>query len=363
MVGSTLRWQENGVIALTASPANRMVFFESETIDHVFEGIEDLIGMPIEHIVVESRCRETRRYIERAFPPEVRALIDSRETNLGERLAKMSAGEKETLYATMKAITGNIFDIARAYGYGVQEMSELWEQGVDFPWRVQIMRNPYSRLFLVADNLGSVEAFEGVEMQVRYERIGEDAYRMEVYPGAHSLEMKDRFKRRRYDFKPGGAAHEPCPRCGVPLAVSRRRWDLAAGTITDEEAGRRMAIFGPFSLDSICDDLEAELGEAIPDTVIEAARRYIKATWDVENWNRDGLTFQQMIALRGLGNLVRFEGDADHLEVCIENSCLHLLMIGAAQALVELAYRVEESRVEWELCKDGDLRMVFAVER
>jgi len=62
-------------------------------------------------------------------------------------------------------------------------------------------------------------------------------------------------------------------------------------------------------------------------------------------------------------NLVRFEGDRDHLEITIENACLHLPMIGTTQALVELVYQVEESRVEWELSEDGDLHMAVTVGR
>jgi hypothetical protein len=363
MVSTGLNWENNGVISLAASPRNRMVFFESETMDRIFGGIEELIGMPIEHIVIESRCRETKRYIERAFPPEVRKLIDSKESSLEERIERMTPEEKETLYATMRVITQSINDIARNYGYGDQRLGELWERGADYPWRIQEIHNPYSALFFAADNLGSVEAFEGIDMQVKYERTGDNTYRTEVYPGDHSLELKGRLKRRRYDFKPGDITYDRCTECGIPLTVAGREWDLDRGTITDQETGRRMAIFGPFSVDSICDDLEAELGDAIPATVIEATRRYIRTAWSLDRWNRDGLTFQQMIAVRGLGNLVSFEGDRDRLDMTIENSCLHLPMVGAVQALVEMAYRVDSSTVTWDLSEDGDLNLTVTVNR
>jgi len=363
MVSRELDWESNGVIALTASPRNRMVFFESETIDRICKGVEELIRLPIEHIVIESRSRETKRYIERAFPPEVRRMIDGSESNIEERMAGMSPEEKETLLATMKVITQSIIDIAKNYGYGDQRLGELWEQGADYPWRVQQVRNPYSILFIAADNLGSVEAFEGIEMQVKYEKIGEDVYRTEVYPAKHALELKERLKRRRYDFKPGDVSYERCPQCGIPLAVAHRRWDMEAGIIIDPETGRRIAIFGPLSVDAIFDDLLAELGEAIPETVIEATRRYIRDAWSVDNWNRDGLTFQQMIAVRGLGYLAHFEGDRNGLDMTIHNSCLHLPMVGTVQALVEMAYRVEGSTCEWELSNDGDLSISVKVKR
>ncbi|MBN2027310.1 MAG: hypothetical protein JW854_11185 [Actinobacteria bacterium] len=363
MVSGGLNWKSNGVISLAASPRNRMVFFESETLDRIFGGIGELVGMPIEHIIIESRRRETKRYIERAFPPEVRRLIDSKESSLEDRMARMSPGEKETLYATMRVVTQSIIDIARNYGYGQQRLSELWESGEEFPWRTQLVEDPYSILFISADNLGSVEAFEGVEMQVRYERTGENKFRTEVFPGQHALELEERLKRRRYDFKPGDISYDRCPQCGIPKTVSRRIWDLEKGTIIDGETSRRMAIFGPFSIDSICDDLEGELGDAVPAAVIESTRRYIRSAWSLDNWNRDGLTFQQMIAVRGLGNLVRFEGDREHLEMRIENACLHLPMAGAVQALVELAYRAESSTTAWELSEGGDLDLTITVKR
>ena len=116
-----------------------------------------------------------------------------------------------------------------------------------------------------------------------------------------------------------------------------------------------MAVFGPYSLDSVFDDLGEELGEAIPETVIEAQRRYIKKAWSKDEWKRGAPDFKRLLALRGLGYLTGFEGDRGHLEVRISNSCLHLPMVGIVQALVEMVYGVEHSDCAWELFDDGDL--------
>lgn len=360
-VSRELRWEPNGIISLASSPRNRMVFFESETLDRVFRGIQALIGMPIEHMVIESRSRETRRYIERAFPPEVRKMIEHKGSGLEERLSGMPAGEREALMASMKVVTLSIIEIAKVYGYGDQRLSDLWEGGAATPWRVQEVRNPYSHLFLSADNLGAVEAFEGTDMWVRSEETGPGAFRTEVYPGEHPVGLKERLKRRRYDFKPGAISYERCSGCGIPLAVASRRWDPEEGIITDPDTERRMAIFGPFSIDAICDDLESELGEEVPAAVVESARRYIRTAWGLDRWKRDGPAFRQMIAVRGLGNLVLFEGDREYLDLVIENACLHLPVVGTVQALVEMAYGVEESSVEWTLAEDGDLSMTVRV--
>jgi hypothetical protein len=361
MVSGGLNWDANGAITLASSPKNRMVFIESETIDHLFNGIEELIGMPIGHIVIESRSRETRRYIERAFPPEMRSAVERMGAAKEEGGPAMPAEERETTLATIKAITDSVIAISRVYGYGDQRPSDLWESGGDYPWRTQVISNPYSLLCIAADNLGSVEACEGVSMRVKYSETGENTYRIEVYPGEHSIGLKERLRRKHYELKPGDIVYERCPECGIPLEAARRKWDLREGICTDPDTGRRMAIFGPSALEAVLDDLESEVGEAVQEAAIEAQRRYIKMAWGVDQWNRAGATFQQMMAVRGMGNLVGFEGDTTHLTLTIENSCLHLAMVGTIQALVELVYKVEHSTCEWELAEDGDLTMTVKV--
>jgi len=362
-VSSGLKWEGNGVIALRDSPKNRMVFFESQPIDQLFRGIEELIGVPLEHIVVESRRRETRRYIERAFPPEVRKIMEGRGGRTEGQGLGLAAVELEELLATMRVVTQSIIDISTVYGYGDQRLGHGWERGDDFPWRTQVIHHPYSILFIAADNLGSVEAFEDADMRVKYDEIERDEYEVAVFPGAHPVELADRLKRKRYDSKPGDIEYDRCGECGVPLVVSYRKWDTDTGSITDPATGRRMAIFGPLAVDAIFEDLEAELGEAIPEAVIEAQRRYIKTAWDVESWNKDGATFQQMVALRGLGNITTFDGHPTYLTMVVENVCYHLPMIGTAQALVELVYKADSSTCEWELAEDGDLKLTVIINK
>ena len=350
-------WEPNGVISLAESTHNRMVFFESETIDRLFRVIEGMIGIPIEHIAIESRRRETRRFIERGLPPEARKIMEGMGGRKeGEGLG-ISPENRETFLATMKDVARYNLDIGFVYGYGEQLMGDLWDTDADFPWRTWIIKEPYSVIFLVADVLGSVEAFESADMRVLYDETEKGTYQVEVYPGEHPLELTERLKRKRYEFKPGDAEYERCSECGIPLVVAYRKWDMDKGTITDPETGTRMAVFGPLAVDSLFEDLETEIGEVIPETIIEAQRRQIKTSWDIESWNKDGSTLRQMIALRGFGNLTTFEGDRTHLDIVVENACLHLPMIGTTQALVELAYKADRSTCEWELADDGDLSM------
>lgn len=353
LVSREFQWGDNGVISLRKSPHNRVALFESKIIDNLFQGIEELIGMNIEHIVIESRRREVKRYIERSFPSWMIKPLASLNESLGG-VALVKHGVKVVRNPLGKAITRQVLDVGRVYGYGGVELGSLWADGDQHPWRENIIRNPHSVLFFAAEALASVEALEGREHWVEYESLGSDTYRYTAYPGEHPVELKGWLKRRRYEFKPGEIVYERCPRCEMPLEVARLEWDLDEGTINDPESGRRMALIGPFSMDSVLHDLEAELGPSIPELVVEAQRKYVKSRIVGGQWRHSGTTFNRMAALRGVGNITRFEADEKRLSVNIQNSCMPLLLLGMARAIYETALGKESSTYEWELKEDGD---------
>jgi hypothetical protein len=258
-----------------------------------------------------------------------------------------------------KTITRQVFDIGRVYGYGDVMLGPLWATNDIHPWRVNIMRNPHSVILFAAEALASVEAFENREHWIVYWEMDEDTYEYSTYPAEHPIELQERLKRRRYDFKPGDIEYERCEGCGLPLEIASLEWDLGEGTIHDPESGRRMALFGPFAMDAILYDLEAELGPSIPEVVVEAQRRYVKARIADERWSRSGAAFHRMTALRGLGMISDYRANAKNLRITIQNSCMPLLVLGTSQAIFETAMGAESSKLEWRLSEDGDV--VFTV--
>jgi hypothetical protein len=362
LVSREFDWKDNGIISLKRSPQNRVALFESRIIDNLFKGIEELIGMNVEHIVIESRRREVKRYIEKSFPAwMIKPLIALNENCSDVFIAKHVIRVLRNVIG--KSITRKVLDVGRVYGYGDVEMGPLWGEGDQHPWRVNIIHNPHSVLFFAAEALASVEAFEDRERWVRYENTGEDTYEYTAYPMEHPVELKDRLKRRRYEFKPGDIAFERCPQCGIPLEVARLEWDLDRGIIHDPESGRRMAIIGPFSMDSVLYDLEAELGPSIPEVVVEAERKYVKTRIEGGHWRHGSSTFNRMAAIRGVGNITRFEVDENQLHVNIQNSCIPLLVLGLAQAIYETALGEDSSTYEWRLEEDGDFEFTVTLQR
>jgi hypothetical protein len=352
MISAGQRWEENGVISLAMSPTNRVVFYEPGVIDNLFKGIEELIGSDVWHIVTESRRRDVRKYIERSFPDEIEAMQTFDPVSDMKELVEMRRGYNQ-----------QVNEMGLIYGYGEIKFSTLWESGADYPWRTQVIVNPWSMYLYPAEMMGSVEAFEQNDMRVEYREIAESIYEVTATPGSHPLELKERLKKKRYPFKPGEILYERCQQCGVPVEVGNCRWDLEHGTVIDAATQRRMAIFGPWAVDSVLDDLLEELGESVQDVVIEALRRHLRASFHEETWRREMVVFNRMSALRGLGNLVQFEGDRDYLTVTFENSCMPLLMVGTVQGLFEMAMGKESSTREWELSEDGDLTVTVRGEK
>jgi hypothetical protein len=344
-ISRELNWGRNGVISLKRSPRNRVVLYESRVIDNLFKGIEELIGFNIEHIVIESRRREVRKYIEGGFPTWlIKPLMFLNEGLGGKPLLKH-----------------RVFDMGRFYGYGDVRLGPLWGSGDLHPWRLNIIRNPHSVLWFAAECLASVEAFEGRDHRIVYREPEEDTYEYSASPGEHPVELRERLKWRRYDFKPGKVEYERCPGCGIPVEVAGLEWNVEEGTIFNLETERRMAIFGPSAMDAILHDLESELGESIPEVVIEAQKRFVKSRVSEDNWRQSGTSFNRQTAIRGFGNITEFEVDEKQLRVTIQNSCMPLLVVGMAQAIYEIAMNIDNTSYVWDIADVGDLSFAINV--
>jgi hypothetical protein len=355
LIGGAFEWTDGGIISIKNSPKARMVFYESGNIDNVFRGIEQLIGVPIEHIAMERKRRDTRRFMERIFPEQVELQKATLGRDGADKVSDIEPAVRAEILERGDATNRQATAIGTAYGYGSIKFSELWEVWDTFPWRTQVIRNPYSIIFFSADMLATVEAFEQRDMRVKYEKVSEGTYLLAAVPGEHPIELAERLKRRTYEIKPGDVAFERCPECGVPASVGRCRWNLDEGTITEPENNRRMALFDPAAIDTVFEDLEAELGEEVPEAIIEAQRRYGKLSMSAENWRRSGYDFKSWNAMRGLGNMTAFKADSKRVSLTLENPSMHLAMVGMAKALYELAWGAESSTHEWHRNDEGDL--------
>jgi len=329
-------WHDNGVMTQADDPDHRMTFYEANDINGVFAGLENMIGLSIDRIIIESKSREAKQYAQKTFSPladEVKRRLD------------------------VEAVANYLAEHARAFGFGDVRPLNLRHQGDDDDYLTMSVKNPHSLLILCAELLGIWEVIDGREYYATYDKVGEDEYNITNRVGPHPVELRERLQFHSYPFKPGDIVFERCWTCNVPLGVAEYQWNVDAGTITQPETGRRMAIIGPSGIESIMSDLEAELGKAVPAGVIEAQRLHIKQAMKEDNWKGAPTDYRQALAFRGLGNLTHFGGRREHLEVVIENACMPLMTVGFVQGFYELALGYEESSYEYEFTDDGVLNV------
>lgn len=327
------RWLSDGTIVQTKNPDHRMIFIENENINGIFRNIEDIICMPIERIIVEAKRRATFDFVDHILPDVVKAVV--------QRVG-------------VRPVIRNITALGKVMGYGNIELANLRRVRDEGDYVTIRTEGIYSLPLFCGDLAGSFNAIDRREVAVSHREVAPDVHEITGHISVHPMELMDRLKPIPYTHKPGDIELEKCPKCGGPKALSDYRWDTERGMILHRETGRRMVMLGPSTVDTIIEELQGELGESIPEVVIEAQRRFVRSDFYSLDEARTVEDFRRALALRGLGNLREMEWGTDRLRLRLENPCLFLPMVGLVLGIFELATG-KEGRPEWEIREDGDL--------
>ncbi|MDY6796543.1 MAG: hypothetical protein SWK76_14885 [Actinomycetota bacterium] len=332
-------WRNNGVIISKRDSTHRMVFFESDNLDHLYHGIAELIGMPIEHLVIDASRRSTQAYIDRLVPDDIKELMRQRDMEISLVIEAM-------------------FTTSRLMGYGRLSLVDVRYEGDKKDFVTVRLEKPYSLPLCYGNFSGTVEALIGGEPGIEYGEVSPGVYEAMVFSSEIPSELKKRLHWRGYlqKYKEGHIELERCGTCGGPRALSSFHWDLDMGVIRSTTTGKRMVITGPSMIDPVFEDLEQELGDSIPRVVVEAQKRFVKTGFFSVGEVDDEASLRSRLALRGLGNMVEVRMGRKGVRLVLENAALHLLGVGMAQGLYELAFNVE-SEVDWELSEDGVLHI------
>ena len=328
--GKDHSWNSDGTITQRRDPDHRMILFDCKSLDTLFANIEQLIGMPIEKIIIESKARATRDYV-------ARQIIGVKGT--AARLVGIGR------------VVGRVIEQGRLLGYGdITNRNFDWKRGS----MLCEVGHPYSLPLFCGDLLGSIEAIRKLSGRCTYEETGPGRYMIETHAAEHTPELQDRLMPRLPARKPGDVKREKCPGCKAPQEVSRFKWDLEKGTIVDSETGMRLAMFGPVGLQVIFDELESELGESIPETIVEAQRRQVDKRLD-RGWKlNDPANMSRWLSLQGMGNLISMSPEGEKLVIAIQNVTVPLVLVGTALGIFE-AYSGSAGSAEWDIAGDGDL--------
>jgi hypothetical protein len=330
-------WLAGGVIVKSNDRDHRMVLIECENLDPLYKGIEDIIGLPIERIIIETKRRATGEYVSSIIPAELKEMISSHQINL------------ETMIEALNVTSA-------LAGYGHTELVGYRFENDDDDFVTERIREPYSVPLWCGDFTGSTEAVTGKDSDVTYEMEASDTIVATTRPAEHPTQFQGRLEIKRCGFAEGGIELERCPACGGPVALSSFEWHDDRGVITSRETGRRVALLGPDYQDAIFSELERELGETIPRVIVEAQRRFVKTGFYPIKELQDEEGLRKMLALRGLGDLQELELSGSGLKVTLRNAALHLMIVGLMQGYFETATS-SESEVDWEMSGDGTLSL------
>ena len=334
-------WQNSGVIVFTRDETQREILVESENLDPLFQGIAEVIGLPIERQVIDVCRRSTRNLVRELVPQVVRELFTREDVDLEP---------------VIFGITDIMFTASQLVGFGkFEHITHHYEPGGD-NYFVNHCMHPYSLLLNRGNLAGTVEGVYDCEAGVESREIEPGVYELTASFSSHCEELEERLKLRPYVHRNGDIELERCSTCGGPAALSSFRWDLEEGVITNESTGRRITVMSPDVLEAVFDELEAELGDTIPRAVVEAQRRFIKSGgYSIDEISDEG-DFRTQLAVRGYGNLRGIYLGRDGLNLSIDNAAAPLMIVGLAQGLFEIALDVE-SDAEWEISEEGDLEV------
>lgn len=330
-----LSWLDNGDIVQRTNQNARAAFIECENLDPLIKNIGDIIGMPIERLIINITARGARRYNETILPDLVRQMIRKKQIELSP-------------IAEAVGIRGQIM------GYGKHEWVDYRYENDQDDFSIQKVGQPFSVPMMAGNYAGALSAAVGGEHAVSYEQVQQGVYEFKTHWTEYTKELKKRLVIFPYQHHEGKFDLERCSSCGGPKSLSDYSWYYEEGLIKHKQTGRRMALLGPQLVDPVFSALEDELGESIPQIVVEGQRRFVQTGFPFLDLNRAKEDLRLELALRGLGNLQELDVSSNSLRVRLSNACLHLLLLGFMQGTFELTFDVA-SDIDWNLSEEGDL--------
>ena len=130
-------WLNNGDIVQKRSMISRMLFIETENLDPLFKGIEQIIGTSLEHLVIAAMRRAVRVFLGSFVPEDVREKLHSGEIDYGP-------------------VVDMIVDIGGFYGFGKYELVDVRFLGDEGDYVIYTMTEPFSRPMATASLVAAV---------------------------------------------------------------------------------------------------------------------------------------------------------------------------------------------------------------
>jgi len=335
-IARNLNWNANGTITQEGDPRHRLIFFESDNLDRLWERLSEILGVTTEHIwevVIDSKSRATRAFLHRTLPWGVSLLAH---------------------FIGYRSMISTIESQGLVMGYGKITVGGQYPRR-GRPDRVTVyIEDPYSLPFFCGDFKGAAEVLEKRWAAITWQALDSRRHQVDVTVHDDRLEEESFILKEEIAGKPGDMVFKSCSTCGTPLEMKEFSWDLEAGIIRDNRSGRRLSFFGTAGMLAVFEELAHEMGERVIDAIIDVERENALEALSVEEARSgyEGLRF--LAAIRGLGLITSLEVGEDRLLLRMSNPSLPSYIIGLALAVFELVTG-RRGRHAWSIEPDGDL--------
>jgi hypothetical protein len=334
--GSRVIWTKGGTIVAEKVPALRLFFIEIDELLNLLSFLSELLGVPIDNILIASERPIGRELVESIFSPA---------------MVKMTRSIPNALHFRIfaNAIFKRIAEYARAMGYGSITL-------IDYEGRQRTLvraRNPHSLPLIIGDCVGAFQVMLGVNMAATWKKENGTT----LIEFRQTEEQPHNIPINRVNFISGEVDFPRCPTCGVPQPVSESfEWDMLNGIITNRRTAYREAFLSVEGINAIFDEMEKELGEEVPLMVAKRQAELMRERMSKRDLEEEGgiLGLFEELKLRGMGNPVEVEEIGRQLKVKVENPFNDALVAGRIAGYYESVENVK-SRVTWVSSEEGYL--------
>jgi hypothetical protein len=181
-------WLNSGVMVTAMNQEQRQILVESENLDPLFEGISEVIGLPIEKHVTDIGRRATSNVVKDMVTQEIKDIIIKGEIDLHPIIM----GLTDVMMTTSQLMGFGKFEFV-GYRYELDQ-NDYFTNRVTKPYSVPLSRGNLA---------GTLEGIYDKETTVQSRMVAPDVYEQTAHLGAHSRELEERLKLRPYHHRDG----------------------------------------------------------------------------------------------------------------------------------------------------------------
>jgi len=277
-------WKDNGIIE-TRPIALRGVWMERDLLQGIITRIEESLGLPIDHIIIDAKRRDARLY------------VDNMLHGLAGRLVRLRT-VRRAAYSYMIGQAASI-GLARARVLEYRPGEYLLGKAV----------NVYQEAVFAGDVCGCFESVERIRAKAHRATVGDTfILKIEAWPSGPEDQRLQLEKTPEVEAR---VSFRRCPRCGLPEEVSRWRWDYPQGLVFDGTTSQRIVFIDTGGINAVFRELAAELGEEIPRLIAAQTRAFYESLFPEGGpGNRPDLG---LLEVRGYGVPEKLEPDEEDL--------------------------------------------------